>query len=169
MDRARDDAVGIDDGADDGVEGQLDHRSGPPTAGHGRPGLDIDEASAQAELHAAITRDGLRLDITEGRLAQYYEIGKPIGKGKFSTVFKASRKIDGVATVGGPHVLAGTPVALKQIAIFDIMDARSREKCLKEIRLVQSLDHPNIIRYLDGFFENKQLVLIFEYAEAGER
>jgi len=56
-------------------------------------------------------------------------------------------------------------VALKQIRIFDIMDENSREKCLKEIRLVQSLDHPNIIKYLDSFIENDQLHLVFEYAE----
>lgn len=117
---------------------------------------EIDEAAAHAELRAAITKDGLRLEISSGRLAALYDIGKPIGKGKFSTVYKAIRKTD------------ECPVALKRIALFDIMDAKSREKCLKEIRLVQSLDHPNIIRYLDGFFEDKQLILIFEYAEAGD-
>ncbi len=96
--------------------------------------------------------DGLCVDVTEDRLATVYEIGKPIGKGKFSIVYKAIRKADGVA------------VALKKINIFDITDDRSREKCLKEVKLVQSLAHENIIRYLDGFVENKTLVLVFEYA-----
>ena len=75
------------------------------------------------------------------------------GKGKFSTVYRARRKDDGLI------------VALKKIQIFDMMDENSREKCLKEIRLVQSLVHPNIIKYLDSFIENHELHLIFEYAE----
>ncbi len=49
--------------------------------------------------------------------------------------------------------------------IFDMVDERSREKCLKEIRLVQSLSHDNIIKYIDAFIENHELMLIFEYAE----
>ncbi len=51
------------------------------------------------------------------------------------------------------------------LQIFDMVDERSREKCLKEIGLVQSLEHPNIIRYIDAFIENNELMLIFEYAE----
>ena len=78
-----------------------------------------------------------------------------IGKGKFSTVYRATRRTD------------GTYVALKHIAISS-MDANSRDKCMKEIKLVQSLAHPNIIRYVDGFMENQELVLVFEFAEGGD-
>jgi hypothetical protein len=111
------------------------------------------QAAAHADIAAAVSKDGLRVEVTQDRLSKLYEMGKPIGKGKFSTVYKAVVRAD------------GSPVALKQVAIFDMMDAKSREKCLKEIHLVQSLDHPNIIRYLDGFIENNQLILVFEYAE----
>jgi len=90
------------------------------------------EADA-SEVTSAISADGLRVEVTTDRLATMYELGKAIGKGKFSTVYRAARKADGIV------------VALKKIAIFDIMDERSREKCLKEIRLVQSLNHDNIM------------------------
>ncbi len=53
-----------------------------------------------------------------------YEILKPIGKGKFSVVFRAKRRRDDVL------------VALKKIAIFDMMDAKAREKTLKEASFV---------------------------------
>ena len=101
-------------------------------------------------------REGLRLDVAPGRLEAAYAVGRAVGKGKFATVFKATRRSD------------GSSVALKQVAIFDVMDARSREKCLKEIRLVQTLEHPHIVQFLDGFLEGPSLVLVFEFCEAGD-
>jgi tRNA A-37 threonylcarbamoyl transferase component Bud32 len=115
-----------------------------------------EEAAAHASLRELIAREGLRLDITPGRLSAAYEVQRPVGRGKFATVYKATRRSDGAT------------VALKQIAIFDFMDERAREKTLKELRLAQTLEHPNIISFLDGFVEGRQLVLVFEYAEAGD-
>lgn len=40
-----------------------------------------------------------------------------------------------------------------------------REKCFREISLVNSLGHENIIAYLESFIVNKELILVFEYAE----
>ena len=61
-------------------------------------------------------------------------------QGKFAVVYRAERKSDGQL------------VAVKKIAI-DAMDAKARQKCLKEVRLLQSLHHPNIVEYLDSFIE----------------
>ena len=88
---------------------------------------------ATVGVTSAISTDGLRVEVTTDRLETVYELGKAIGKGKFSTVYRAVRKADGVV------------VALKKIAIFDMMDERSKDKCLKEIKLVQSLSHDNIM------------------------
>ena len=84
-----------------------------------------------------------------------YEVLKPIGKGKFAVVYRAQRKSDNLV------------VALKRINV-DIMDEKARDKCLKEVRLLQSLDHPNIIRYMDSFISENDLVIIVEWAAAGD-
>ncbi|KUF80420.1 Serine/threonine-protein kinase Nek6 [Phytophthora nicotianae] len=100
--------------------------------------------------------DEQRALFSDGGQLDDYEVLKPIGKGKFSVVYKAKRRHDNQA------------VALKKIAIFDMMNLKAREKTLKEVRLVQSVGHPNIIQYLDAFVQNNELYIAFEWAEAGD-
>lgn len=49
-----------------------------------------------------------------------------------------------------------------------MMDPKQREKCLKEVKLMQPLDHPNIIKYLDSFIYNNELLIATEWAEKGD-
>jgi len=91
-----------------------------------------------------------------GQVVRDFEIMKPLGKGKFSIVYMAKRLQDGLLC------------ALKKINIFDTMTPKQRDKCLKEVKLLQSLDHPNIVRFLSSFVDQHELLIIVEWAEKGD-
>jgi len=106
-------------------------------------------ASAQAEAPTPVV-------LQAGQVIQNYEIIKPLGKGKFSIVYMAKRLSDGLMC------------ALKKINIFDMMVPKQREKCLKEVRLLQSLDHKHIVKMFESIIDTNELLIIVEWSEKGD-
>ena len=64
-----------------------------------------------------------------------FEIEKKIGQGQFSAVFRAKCKIN------------QQQVALKKVKIFEMMDAKSRQDCIREIgtRLLEKVKNGYVI------------------------
>ena len=96
------------------------------------------------------------LDFGGGTLDDF-TVEKAIGRGHFSVVHRAVRNSD------------AKRVALKKVSIFDTMDAKARERCIKEVKLLQTLPpHPCIIRFEGAFIDSNELYIVFEWAEHGD-
>ncbi|KAI8338249.1 kinase-like domain-containing protein [Chlamydoabsidia padenii] len=98
------------------------------------------------------TQDKLLLKIKDGSSSTHYQLGNCIGKGQFGSVFRAL------------DLGTGEIVAVKRIK-FD--DGELDKEITKEVSLLKTLSHMNVICYL-GFIRSKHHInIILEYAENG--
>jgi len=84
-------------------------------------------------------------------------IDKKLGDGAFSTVYSAKRISD------------NTVYALKKVKMGKLTK-KEKENALNEIRILASVQHPNVISYKEAFFETKtdSLCIIMELADNGD-
>ena len=84
-------------------------------------------------------------------------LGKALGKGAFGSVRLVTRKEDKKI------------YAMKSV-IIGKLDNKEKEAALNEVRILASLNHPNIVAYKDAFYDepSKSLNIIMEFADDGD-
>lgn len=85
-----------------------------------------------------------------------FEIGKPLGKGKFGNVYLAREK-------QSKYV-----VALKVLNKQQLMKSSMEHQLRREIEIQSHLRHRSILRLYGYFYDSKRVYLIIEYAPQGE-
>lgn len=83
-----------------------------------------------------------------------FKVLEKIGSGSYGVVFKAVRKVDKLV------------YAMKEIDLQG-MSRKEQEECIRETRVLSSLDCDQIIKYYDSFLERGKLYIITEYAGNG--
>ncbi|XP_014522452.1 serine/threonine-protein kinase Aurora-3 isoform X1 [Vigna radiata var. radiata] len=85
-----------------------------------------------------------------------FEIGKPLGKGKFGRVYVARERESKFV------------VALKVISKEQLEKYKIHHQLRREMEIQFSLKHPNVLRLYGWFHDSENVFLILEYAHNGE-
>ncbi|WWC88511.1 uncharacterized protein L201_003422 [Kwoniella dendrophila CBS 6074] len=125
---------------DGGLEADVEGKDG--VSGEAAKLLALDSGSATA---------GIQLSLPQ------FEIGRPLGKGKFGRVYMARTKAP-------PHFI----VALKCLHKAEIVQGKVEKQVRREIEIQQNLRHPNILRLYGYFHDSKRIFLVLEFAMKGE-
>lgn len=85
-----------------------------------------------------------------------FEVGKPIGRGKFGHVYVARTKKEKFV------------VALKVMFKAQLNKENMVHQLRREIEIQANLNHPNILKMYTYFFDEHRIYLVLEYAPRGE-
>jgi serine/threonine protein kinase len=85
-----------------------------------------------------------------------FEIGKPLGRGKFGSVYLAREK-------SSKYI-----VAIKVLQKSQLQKAGVEHQLRREIEIQSHLRHRNILRMYGYFYDSKRIYLILEYSPGGE-
>ncbi|GMH54155.1 hypothetical protein TL16_g01615 [Triparma laevis f. inornata] len=100
--------------------------------------------------HSTFAQSGRQWSLSD------FEIGKPLGRGKFGAVYLAREK-------NTKYI-----VALKVLQKAQLLKAGVEHQLRREIEIQSHLRHVNILRLYGYFFDNKRIYLILEYSPRGE-
>jgi len=98
----------------------------------------------------------LKKDTAEDWSLKRFDIGRPLGKGKFGNVYLAREK---------KHKYI---VALKLLFKSQLVNNQVEKQLQREIEIQSHLRHPHILRLFGWWHDEKKIYLILEYAGKGE-
>jgi serine/threonine protein kinase len=87
----------------------------------------------------------------------HFDIGRPLGKGKFGRVYMVRTKCE-------PKYI----LALKCLYKSEIVESHVEKQIRREIEIQQNLRHPNVLRLYGFFHDEKRIFLMLEFAGKGE-
>ena len=112
-------------------------------------GLPVRRHSESAVL--LLCQDPAERELKQNKFREDYKVYQQIGQGAYASVrlalFKPQNK----------------KVAIKIYEKPKIMDPMRRKSVKREIKLMQKMDHPNIIKIYDTFETNNHVNIIMEY------
>lgn len=111
------------------------------------------EEATQVERKSAVLID--QPSIKHFHLGMF-EIGRPLGKGKFGRVYLARERTSGFIC------------ALKVLHKSELSHGRVEKQVRREIEIQSNLRHPNILQLFGHFHDSKRVFLILEFAAKGE-
>ena len=86
-----------------------------------------------------------------------FEVKRKLGSGAYSSVYSVKRIED------------EKEYALKKVRM-DVLSEKEQQNAVNEVRILASVDHPNVISYKDVFVDklSNSLCIVMEYANNGD-
>lgn len=132
-------------------------QAGPAAASDPPPALQAVEPTQESQQEDAAAVAGPSTNISKPRWTiDDFDIGKPLGKGKFGNVYLAREK-------QSKYI-----VALKVLFKSQLQQSNVEHQLRREIEIQAHLRHPNILRLYGYFYDKEKVYLILEYAAKGE-
>ncbi|KAG8956486.1 hypothetical protein FRC03_010787 [Tulasnella sp. 419] len=110
---------------------------------------DLTRAQSMAGLNARQT-----IVVKEDGKTIHYQLGNLLGKGQFGTVYRAL------------NLNTGQMVAVKRIGLEGLPE-NEVDQLMKEVELLRTLSHPNIVKYEGMVRDKDNLNIVLEYVEGG--
>jgi serine/threonine protein kinase len=85
-----------------------------------------------------------------------YSVGRIAGRGHQSVIYKAVRVADGQVC------------ALKCVRLSALKSAAARQRVEEEVAILQSLEHPNIVKHRSLFHHQDDMYIELEWADGGD-
>ena len=122
----------------------------PPLSAVNAAARQIQQPQQKSSSSSSAAAGGTRWKLED------FDIGRPLGKGKFGNVYLAREK-------KSKYI-----VALKVLFKSQLQKAQVEHQLRREIEIQSHLRHPNILRLFGYFYDETRVYLILEFAPGGE-